>query len=369
MIKILFLINTLGGGGAEKVLVNLVNNMDLSKFDITVETMFSDGVNAELLKPEIKYISKKAFCPRGIAYIYRFISSKFLYKYFIGDKKYDILVAFMHGAPVKVISGCPDKRIKKIAWLHNGNPETGTFFKFWFRNKGAFKAYRSMDSIAGVSASVAKAFSDYTLIKNISVVYNTNDVKRITALSKESYTVDKSELNIVSVGRLSEEKGYLRFFDVCNRLKKDFKETNVKIIGSGAQEKELKEKIKNENAEKWFHLEGFQNNPYKYTANSDIFVCPSYKEGLSTAVTEAVILGVPVVSTDVSGAKEILGENNEYGIVTENTEEALYRGIKKILENEDLREYYKKKSLERAGFFATENTVKQAEDLFKSVMD
>ena len=369
MIKILFLINTLGGGGAEKVLVNLVNNMDYSKFDITVETMFDDGVNAKLLNKEIRYISKKALCPRGIAQIFRFFSSKQLFKFFIGDEKYDILVAYMHGAPVKVISGCTDKHTKKISWLHNGNPATGTFFKFWFSEKNAIKVYEKLDAVVGVSNSVSKAFSDYTKIsENIITVYNTNDVKKIIDLSAEKAEKDKSVIDIMSVGRISHEKGYLRFFEVCNKLKKEYREIKVTVIGSGEEENELRTLVEKNNASDWFILTGFQCNPYKYLANADLFVCPSYVEGLSTAVTEAIILGIPSVSTDVSGAKEILGENNEYGIVVDNSEEGLFNGMKMMLSDIQIREDYREKANKRAEFFKTENTVRQAEKLFMKYM-
>ncbi len=371
MIKILFLINTLGGGGAERVLVNLVNNMDKSIYDITVETMFDDGVNAEILKPNIHRISKNAWCPKGIAYIFRFVPSKILYKYFIGNKKCDIIVAFMHGAPVKVISGCRDKSVKKISWLHNGNPATGTFFKFWFDKKSAFKAYKKCDRIVGVSESVARAFSEYTgVTENIEVVYNTNDVEKIRLLADapSPFDIENKMLKIVSVGRISEEKGYDRLFDICSKIKKENYDIDVTIVGSGSKETEFKELIERNSASGWFHIAGYQGNPYKYVYNSDIFVCSSYEEGLSTAVTEAIILGKPVVSTDVSGAKEILGENNEYGIVTDNNEKALYEGLKKMITDKELRTYYAEKAKERSAFFDTASTVKQAEDLFESVL-
>lgn len=371
MIRILFLINTLGGGGAERVLVNLVNNMDRSVYDITVETMFDDGVNRELLNRDIKYVSKKAPSPKGYAYLFRFIPASVLYRYFIGKRKYDIIVAFMHGAPVKVISGCRDNSVKKLSWLHNGKPATGTFFKFWFSKRSAFKAYKKCDKIVGVSQSVADAFSDYTGIKgNISVVYNTNDVNKIKLLanSENPFKSDEDNIKIVSVGRISEEKGYDRLLNVCCRLKRENYHVDVTVVGSGRKEAELNEKIKNKSADKWFKLTGYQSNPYKYVSNSDVFVCSSYDEGLSTAVTEAVILGLPVVSTDVSGAKEILGENNEYGIVTENSEEALYEGLKKMIADKKLREYYAERSKERAAFFDTVATVKQAEGLFEDVL-
>ncbi len=99
-----------------------------------------------------------------------------------------------------------------------------------------------------------------------------------------------------------------------------------------------------------------------------MFVCSSFTEGLSTALTEAVILGLPCVSTNVSGAKEVLGENNEYGIVTGKTDDELYNGIKALLSDESLKEHYADKAEERAAFFNTENTVKQAEELFRKIL-
>lgn len=368
MKKILFLINTLGGGGAERVLVNLVNHMDRSKYDITVETMFDDGVNVSLLNKDIRYISRKAPCPRGIAYIFRLFSSEQLYKYFIGEEKYDILVAYMHGAPVKVICGCPDSNVKKIAWLHNGNPETGSFFRFWTNKKSAVKAYSLCNAVVGVSESVADNFSAYTGIDNVSVVYNTNDVERILELSAESNPFsDNGNVHLVSVGRLSSEKGYDRFYRICRNLKTDIKGFDITVVGAGPMMDELRNVIDSDNSSGWFNLVGYKENPYPYIKNADIFVCPSYSEGLSTAVTEAVILGTPCVSANVSGAQEILGSNNEFGIVTDNDDSSLMEGIRTLLTDEDLRIKYGKLSKTRAEQFDTKVTIGMAEQLFDTV--
>ncbi len=370
MIKILFLINTLGGGGAERVLVNLVNNMNSCEFDITVKTMFEGGVNASLLNDSVKYINKNAPCPRGVAYIFRFIPSKLLYKIFIGNEKYDILVAYMHGAPVKVICGCSDKSVKKIAWLHNGNPETGTFFNFWFNKKSAFKAYMQCNKLVAVSKSVEDSFFAYTGINNVSVVYNTSDVAIIKELSIEDcpMTFKNGSPVICSVGRLVKEKSYDRLINVAARLKSDGFDFNLVIVGDGEKRNELKNQAEKLNASDYIHFVGYDTNPYKYLKHSDLFVCSSYTEGLSTALTEAIILGIPCVSTDVSGAIEILGENNDFGIVTENSEQGIYEGIRKMLEDENIRWHYSQKAKERSVFFNTENTVRQAEELFKTII-
>ena len=112
---------------------------------------------------------------------------------------------------------------------------------------------------------------------------------------------------------------------------------------------------------------GYKDNPYKYIKNSDLFVCASIAEGFSTAATEALILGVPVCTVEVSGMREMLGENDEYGIVTENNEDALYEGVKKMLTTPDLLEEYAQRALERGKYFSTEKTTKAVEEMLLSI--
>ena len=116
-----------------------------------------------------------------------------------------------------------------------------------------------------------------------------------------------------------------------------------------------------------FHLLGFHSNPYKYVSKADLFVCSSRREGFSTAVTEALLLNIPVVSTLCSGAHELLGNNNEFGIVTTNDEEGLFNGLYQILTKKDLLPYYKLKATERAKKFSKERTVKSIESFFDSL--
>ena len=114
-------------------------------------------------------------------------------------------------------------------------------------------------------------------------------------------------------------------------------------------------------------LLGYQINPYKYISKCDLFVCASYAEGFSTAATEALILGVPVCTVEVSGMKEMLGENNEYGIVTENNDEALYQGIKELINNSEKLQHYKQQAIIRGKSFSTERTVREVEKMLLSL--
>lgn len=117
MKKILFLIHDLAGGGAEKVLVNLVNNMDRNKFDITVQTLFAGGVNEQFLKKDInyRYCFKKTF--RGNSQILKLFSPKSLYKKFIKEH-YDIIVSYLEGPTARIVSGCTDEETKLVSWIH-----------------------------------------------------------------------------------------------------------------------------------------------------------------------------------------------------------------------------------------------------------
>lgn len=365
MKKLLFLIHTLGGGGAEKALVNLVNNLDSSKYDITVETLFDDGINAKNLKPHIHYISKRAFCPKGVSVLYKLFPERLLYRYFVGKSQYDLVIAYMHGIPVKVIAGA--RNVKKIAWLHNGNPESSTMLKSWIFHNNAIKAYRSCDAIVGVCHSVSDAFAEYTQIKDkMCVVYNTLETDKILTQAKQSVSIefDSRCINIVSTGRLGKEKGYTRLIDVCKRLIDENYRIRLYLIGTGSEESALKRRTAELGLDKEVVFLGYQENPYQYVDKCDLFVCSSYTEGLSTATIEALILGKAIVSTDVSGAREILG-NSVYGLVVESSDEGLYCGIKKLLDNSELMKQYSKKAKKRSTLFSTDSTVMMAEELFE----
>lgn len=370
-IRILFLINSLGGGGAERVLVNLVNNMDQSVFDITVETMFSGGVNRDLLAPHVNYFCKNAFTIKGISHIYKFLSPKYLYRKFIGNEHYDIIVAYMHNLPIKVISGAGKDSAKLVGWCHCGTVRRETYCTCWTTKNKANNAYNKCDVLVGVSKQVVSELNKFFKIDSkTAVIYNTNDTKYIKrmAMKESELKIDKSYISICTVGRFAFEKGNDRLLDVAARLTEQGYAFNLYFIGDGAQKEKLAAKAKDMGLDNHCHFLGFQKNPYAIVQQCDLFVCPSREEGFSTAVTEAIILGKPVVSTDVSGAKEILGDNNEYGLVVENSVDGLYGGIKEFLDSPKLLENYEIRAQKRSALFNTGMTVQATEDLFVRLM-
>jgi glycosyltransferase involved in cell wall biosynthesis len=213
----------------------------------------------------------------------------------------------------------------------------------------------------------------YDLAEKVVTCYNTNDVLAIHRLSSENMTISgwndlKDDLRLVTVGRLGPEKGFDRLLNCCAKLRDDGLQFKLLIIGQGSEETNLKELQHHLNLEDIVIFGGYQSNPFPYVKNADLFVVSSRQEGLNTAMSESLILGTPVISTLVSGATEVLGENSEYGLVVDNDDAALYEGLKKLLSSPDLLAHYRMKAKERASFFDTAKTVKAVEDLIDSLV-
>lgn len=365
MIKVLFFITNLAHGGAERVLVNLVNNLDKSKYDITLKTIFDEGVNKKYLSPNVKYsyVFRNTF--HGIKYITKFLPAALLHKLFIKDK-YDVEIAYLEGPPAKIISGSTNS-VKKIAWIHIELLTNKTFTEGYFNKREAVKSYKRFDKIVSVSKSVKEAFENISDIhENIEVKYNTNESDIIKKLGQEEVTdvvFSADEVNICSVAKIEYSKGYDRLVQVHEKLCKDGFNHHFYVLGVGSEREKLESILKQKGLDRSFTFLGFRENPYKYVSKCDLYVCSSRREGFSTAVTEALILGKPCISTNCSGAYELLGDDNKYGIVTDNNTESLYLGLKDYLSSEEKMAYYSKIAKSRGADFDTKNTVKEIEKM------
>lgn len=366
MIKILFLIHDLGQGGAEKVLVNLVNHMDSSKFDISVFSLFGGGINEQFLDDSINYHSVLSKSFPGNSKIMKLLSPKQLHSLCIKDH-YDIEISYLEGPCARIISGCQDSSTLLVSWIHVEQHDLKRLSASFRNDAEAIACYNRFDKTICVSRTVKKDFcSIINYHGNCEVLYNTVESERILDLSKEKADrIDYCEgcINLIAVGTLKESKGYLRLLKIIKRLIKESYKVKLYILGIGPQEKELKEYISHNMLEEAIVFLGYDVNPYKYVSKCDLFVCSSFAEGFSTAATEALIVGTPVCTVDVSGMKEMLGGNNEYGIVTENSEDALYEGIKMLLEDPELLKHYRRQAGIRGKIFTKENTVNAVEKM------
>lgn len=366
MKKILFLIHDLGPGGAEKVLVNLVNNMDPRQFDITVMALFGGGVNEQFLKPHIRYLSCFRRMIRGNSHLMKLLTPRQLHNWLIKDR-YDIEVSYLEGPSARIISGCSHADTKLVSWIHVEQHTRRRAAQSFRSDTESVRCYGKFHQTVCVSEYVKQDFlSLYPSLDNVCVLYNTNETDQIQVQAKEAVEpalFRDGEIRLCGVGKLLRNKGFDRIARIHKRLRDDGFPVHTYILGEGALRSELQSYIGENQLEDSFTLLGYQTNPYKYLSRCDLFVCASLAEGFSTAATEALILGVPVCTVEVSGMKEMLGDNNEYGIVTKNDEDALYEGIKSLLDDPEKLAYYKKMTATRGRDFSTEKTVKAVEKM------
>lgn len=369
-IKILFFHFDLGYGGAERVLINLVNNLAPEKYEITLLTLFHHGVAAKDLHPNIRWkwvLDRKPF--RGITYLLRILSPRLLHKLFIREM-YDIEIAFMEGAPTRIISGCPIKETKKYAWVHVQIDNFESFFHPYRNKREVIKCYNDFDGLAGVSEYVVKDFYEKTdnKIQNLQVVHNVIEIEEIKEMAKQSIPIllDKNKVNICSVGRFNIQKGYERLIKALINIKHEGIDSfHLYILGTGELENNIKQIVNGSIINNDVTFLGYQKKPHKFVSKMDFFVCSSYREGYSTAVTEAIINQIPVLTTDCSGMLEILG-NDGAGIIVDNNVESLTWGLKEILTNKQVRDKCKLKTIKRSSIFSKENAIKEFEDFLNA---
>lgn len=372
MTKILFFIHDLGPGGAEKVLVNLVNNMDPRQFDITVMSLVGGGVNEQFLKPYVRYLTCFKKLPRGHIHLLKLLTPKQLHRRFIKDR-YDVEVSYLEGPSARIISGCPNADTRLVSWIHV-EQHTRAIATRAFRTYGeSVHCYHKFHRTVCVSQYVKQDFlRHYPDLSPVDVLYNTNETNQI--LQKKIEAVEEGllrqgEIRICGVGKLMPNKHFDRVLRIHKRLLDQGYPVHTYLLGDGPERSELERFTRENQLGETVTFLGYQTNPYKYVANCHLFVCASIAEGFSTAATESLIVGTPVCTVDVSGMKEMLGEGNEYGIVTDNNEEALYQGVKRLLDDPALLAHYKEQAALRGKVFRTENTVKAVADMIHGLLE
>lgn len=369
MRKILFLIHDLGQGGAEKVLVNLVNHLDRTKFDISVVALFGGGVNEQFLSPDIHFETVFPKEIPGNSKLMKLLTPKQLHKLCVKEH-YDIEVSYLEGPSARVISGCQDLDTKLVSWIHVEQHTMDKLAGSFRSEKEAHACYNQFDQTVCVSQYV---YDDFCQLLDFQqpcrVLYNTVESDKILAGASDAAPelMDDGKVRFIAVGTLKESKGYMRLLKIIERLQDEQYPMHLYILGIGPLQQEMEEYIRQNDLYGFVTLLGYKTNPYKYVSKCNLFICASFAEGFSTAATEALIVGTPVCTVEVSGMKEILGENNEWGLVTENSEEALYQGIKSLMDDPEKLSYYKKQAQIRGRVFSTEATVKAVEKMLLNI--
>lgn len=367
--KILFFHFDLGVGGAENVLINLLNNLDPQKYDVTLLLLFNHGVRLNDLAPHInlKYVFNfKPF--KGISHALKLFSPQWLHKCFVKDT-YDCEIAYLESIPTRIIGGCRNRDTKCYAWVHIAFKGRADILHSYRSEKEMQNCYKRFDGVAFVSRTALDVFKSFVHLEdmNLQVVNNVPDIEKIINLSREEAPINNTDkIKFCSVGRLAAQKNYTCLVRVLGSLYKEgFKDWHFYLLGQGEEKKKLDEMISEFHLGKNITMLGFEANPYRYVSKMDFFVCSSLKEGYSTAVTESIILHTPVITTDCSGMSEIFGDTG-CGMIVENSYEALLDGMRRMLTESSLVKQMRACAVERSKFFSKERCLKQFEMFINS---
>lgn len=357
MIRILFFIEALKAGGAEKVLLNLVGAMDPDRFAVTVATPWPE--DRRLLPSQVSYRSLYPAKNTLTRNLYRLEAQ-------LGTAvrrirgQFDIEVAYLECGPTKLLSSSKSGA-KKVAWVHCDLAKKQADIDAFVRTSAPW--YRRFDHVVCVSENVRESFCRlYPDAPPSSVLYNINDEQEILR-NANAFSPDASPVpTLCAIGRLAHQKGFDRLIRACARMKElPFR---LQILGEGPERQALEVLIEENGLRDRVELLGYRSNPYPYMKHADLIVCSSRYEGFSTVVTEALILGRPVVTTPCAGMAELLG-NNEFGVITDD----LYDSLKRMLTDPELRAHYAAAAARRGRDFRKEELVRRTEAFFTELLE
>lgn len=375
-IKIVFLQQQLVCGGAEQALYDLVSLMDRTKFDITILRLLDGGaweskfvdtgipIASILYKRERKmdpiYFVRHQLKKIKILWLLRHDSRKLLKALF--PEEIDIAVSYSLWELDTIALAENTKHIKVI----HGNVATNEgYCKDIIKIQNILPEFHRIICVSEESCTSFKKLTG--LEENVEMHFNPLNSDNVKRLAKENIDLVEDLPMICAVGRLAPEKGYDRLIRIHKRILDQGIPHKLIIVGDGPEREALQQVICETSTSDSVIMAGYQSNPYPYMKQSEFLVCSSYTEGLPVIAMEALSLGIPIVSA-VPSIAEVFGEE-QCGIITDNDDDSLEAGIKKMLSDKEYFEEAKQAAQRRSAFFDGKRMVKEIEDLFIELME
>ena len=368
MKKFLFMCINMNIGGTEKALLTMLNEIDDGKYDITllmleeyggflneipsfVKVKYVDEYKS--IKPFVneppkilikRLIKNKAYLT-GLSTLLNYSISKitknisYYYKYILKnikgiDEEYDLAVA--NAGPMDFITYFVLNKIKakkKVQWIHFDITKIG------FNRKFAKRNYKKFDKIFVVSEEGKEKLINLipALNNKVEAFFNIISCNLIENMSKNEKSFDDlfDGVRILTVGRLSKEKGQELTINVLARLKNEGYKVRWYCIGDGPEKDNYRNRIKSLDIENDYILLGSKLNPYPFMKDCDIYVQPSKHEGYCITLGEARCFNNPIVTTNFTGANEQI-KNEITGLVCDISEEGVYKSVKRLLDDKKL---------------------------------
>lgn len=363
--NLIFVINSLECGGAEKSLISLLSTIDYEKYAVDLLMFKPGGMFIDLLPIEVNVLPEIEFMKfnrcslkeqiKNPEFLYRRIRAsvglrmnrrkkvlhdaqcywKYTHQVFSNqEKEYDVAIAWGQGNPTHYVAEKVRSK-KKIAFINVNYELAGHNKKFDYK---FYEKYKYIVAVSDkLSDLIKRVFND--MQSKIKTVYDINNADLIMRMAEKESPYKKltNEIVIVTVGRLAKEKGYDLATNACSQLIKSGLCFKWYIVGDGPERKIIEQEIKEYGLEKHMILVGAKDNPYVYMKNADVYVQTSKFEGYCLTLKEARILNIPVVSTNFDVVHNQI--KNEYnGLIVEMDGKAISNGIIRMIEDIELRE-------------------------------
>ena len=240
-----------------------------------------------------------------------------------------------------------DKTLK-IGWEHNHHHNNKRYI-----NK-VTKSVLGLDYFVLVSKDLTKFYSEKLKDKKVKCVYIPNSIN--------FFPQEKAKLeteNLISIGRLSHEKGYLDLIDIFKELHQKYPDSKLNIIGDGPDRKKIEKKIRDNKLEDYIILHGFQEKEYinKYLEKSSVYIMTSYTESFGLVLLEAFAYGIPCVAySSAEGANEIISDNWDGYLIKDRDKNKMIKRICELLSNRNRRLIMGANGIKKAQEFNTQKT-------------
>jgi len=364
MKKVFFLVPTLAGGGAERVMQNILRKLDMTVFQPSLilferktdlQEELPEGINIKVIKGD----GNRWLVLFRLIRLLRQDPPEVLLSFLWYPNALSILASLVSGKRMKVVVS------ERVSTFDLGMDIENILRKCVIR-----WLYPKADLIIVPARAMANDISASSGSRVI-VIHNPVDIPHVRTLSEEK--VDHPWFAgdipmIIGIGRLEHQKGFDYLIRAVALLRENGVRCRLVILGEGSERSHLDSLIVQCGLRETATLIGFQQNPYKYLARSTVFALSSLYEGFPNVLLEALCLGVPSIATRCpTGPEEIITDGVDGILVPPGDEKALAEAIKRVLSDEDLRKKLSESGKKRAEDFRVEKIIRQYEDVIESI--
>lgn len=364
--KLLFIIwSFTHGGGAEKILSSIVNNLDENRYDIDIIEYWHSNIKREKVNKNINILppiidsTKDSHIKMIIYKILLELFPSILRKKYI-KKEYDVEISFNYLIPTFLLS----KKKKTIAWIHGDVYDLKTNRKNYILQKRSLKYVNRIVAISNNTYNSIKdvypCYADKTIIIN-----NGFNIDSMLENSLLDEIPKETEKIILFINRFDDNKNPLFAIDVAKELVNKGYNFKMQFLGKGNLEDKMKEKINNLNLEKYVEILGYKDNPYPYIKNCYMVIGCSKSEGFPTIFIESLAFGKPFVSTNVGGVKEI-SNNERCGLIANNLKEFV-SNIELLLKDKEKYDEFRNNATKHVRKFTIKNQIEKIEKLINEM--